>query len=174
MNISDEYSIAIHEAGHALMSVLVKRGLDYVTIRNSANDPAHCSRTSCIEVKTQTMLEKECLILYAGLVAEKIMLNYENYWDGLLMVYAHTDLMKTQAAVEKFFGIDYEGDENTNEAEVALVNDYLDGILNKADAMFSEPLVQQQIKAIADALMIHKTLTGKQVRQIIKQVRIAA
>jgi ATP-dependent Zn protease len=168
------YDIAIHEAGHAIMSVLVKRGLKYATIKNSKEYPAHCLNTAIKEGRTEVertkILEQECLIYYAGMVAEKIMLGYENYWDGMLLTYSFSDQMKAQALTEDFYGVEYEDDVSDNVDEVNPVNKYIGEIWDKADAMFGDPLVQQQIEAVADALMMKQRISGRTVRQIMKSV----
>ncbi len=152
---SEEYSIAIHEAGHAVMAVICQRSLEFVTIIPSSKGLGECRISSKASDKNETdednglNILKEVLILLAGTASESILLNISP--------------METKGA------------EDYKEAKkiIDIPNDEQDqGRWNKATKMtwnmFKSPLAQRQIKAVAYALMIHKTITGEQVIEIMK------
>lgn len=169
MLLNDPYEIAIHEAGHACMSILLKRGLDYVTIKSTKENPAHCTHTPLNAKVSKAILERECLCDYAGMVAEKIILGYPDYCDTGLLLYSFSDRMNAQVLVERFYGIEYE-DEDEWGFDNPIVLSYTGRILSKADAMFSDSLVKRQIKAVADTLLDKQRISGAKVRSIMKSV----
>jgi len=150
----NEYSIAVHEAGHAVMSVIYGRKVEYVTIVPSGKALGECRNGEEIfdknepnEMKGIRRL-KEVLVLLAGTAAESLLLG-----TNLLGTRGKTDFEEAEKIFDELN--DGQGKERSNIAT------------KMAWDLFRTPLAQQQIKAVANALMEHKTLTGSQVAEIM-------
>jgi ATP-dependent Zn protease len=150
------YSNAIHEAGHAVMSKIVGRNLEYVTIMSKCDsilgecyNGDESPNTNESDSEKGMYMFKEALILLSGTAAESILLG-----TPPLETRGKDDFEKA----EVIFNLpnDDLGKERCDQA-TAIVWD-----------LFSKPLAKQQIKSVADALMEHKTLTDSQVVKIMK------
>ena len=158
----DEYATAIHEAGHTVMLVKFKRNLDYVTIipTDKAFGHFHTFKYDFDKIKTKEILVstvfEEMIIGLAGITAETIILGTvpENCISGGIKDFEQVDKLKK---------VIYKNDDAKSDGFITAAN-------LKTFAMIKQSLTQRQIKAVADALMIHKTLSGEQVKKIISEV----
>lgn len=153
----DEYTIAIHEAGHACVSILTGRRLESVTIIPNNNSLGTCFNgddnldESMDDVTNGLIILRGILILLAGVAAEAVMLNISPKDSR-----GKDDYDKAREIIEK-------------------PNDGFDKVrwddaTKRVFDIVKNPLVQRKIKAVADALMEHKTLTGEQVKKIMEKV----
>lgn len=158
-NAVEKYVVAIHEAGHAVMSVLLKRALYYVTIITNDDSEGHCLNDINYDIengKTEAermyRLKRECQILLAGVLAEKEF--------GLF--------------IEEELSGGYAGDlENLAE----LIRSYSKGedhmpewfkaVYINAIEIIKDPKTKLQIKAVAGALIEQKYLSGVKVKRIM-------
>lgn len=150
---------AYHEAGHAVVSLKYQRSVKHVTIvpeddclgqvvnrRSRARlDPQR------VDGKTVNWFERELLITFAGPVAESRFRGRRN---------------------TRILGTDYE-----YALDIAfqlhcgeVLEKYWDYMLERTRQMVTSPLVWVQIEVVANALLERGTLTGKQVRDIRREI----
>ena len=91
--------------------------------------------------------------LLAGITAQRLILGIE---AEKCTGYGSRDFAMMGATVSNMF-------DNTE-----AVDNYSKVVIEKVFSLFRQPLAQRQIKAVADALMVDKTLSGKQVIEIMK------
>jgi len=157
----NEYTIAIHEAGHAVISMMLQRTFEFVTIISSDETHGSCSYkvTNLDEYSMcfrsfKRKIKREVMVLFAGYIAS------EN--DKLPADWRETEI---DSDIDKAFDLIIRVS-GTEEQVVKHFNKFwLDTV-----KLVKQPLIQQQIKAVADALMERKTLSGYAVKQIVKQV----
>lgn len=151
MTLTKEDSVAVHEAGHAVMSVKLKKNLEYVTIVPKGNMSGCCyyGEDAPSEDKGKMVL-REVLILLAGVAAECLILGI-NPKDSR----GKDDFDEAN----KIFEAPHDG------LAVLRSND----ATKKTWDMFRNPKAQQQIIAVAEALKEHKTLSGERVVEIMNQ-----
>lgn len=154
---SHEYTIAVHKAGHAVMAVLLGKDVNHVTVLPKDNALGECEHANNISKENNSeetiglMLQSEILILIAGTTAEAVILNI--------------------SPIHSRGNDDYERANTLLEApNDGLAKERSDFIHYRAYKLFRNPTVQQQIIAVADALMAYKTLSGVQVNEIIKRI----
>lgn len=159
MNTNKLYQTAIHEAGHSVMSVIRGRGVEYVTIISSGKSLGKCKNIKDISNEYEDnetrglRMQSEVLILIAGTTSEVVILGISP--------------------------LDSRGAEDYKQAEEILdaPNDGLtqeraNYIHKLAYSILDNPLVKEQIKAVADKLMERKTLSGVEVRKIMKGAEV--
>src|SRR5947207_13643574 len=71
MNADAELT-AYHEAGHAVMALVLGRPVDHVSIRPDARRLGHCEFRKPVFRPTEDWLEREMLISLAGPAAESL------------------------------------------------------------------------------------------------------
>jgi len=150
--IDIKHTAAIHEAGHAVMSVICEMDLIFVTVVPRKDTLGRCiNKIPYTENETikSKLMENSALVLLAGVTAEYILLNIDPMTNK-----RKEDLDKAREIFNS--SNDGSGKERSDNA-TKIVWD-----------TFMNPLVQKQTKAIAEALMKYNTLKGIQVREIIK------
>ncbi|HMM21822.1 MAG TPA: hypothetical protein PKA10_13975 [Selenomonadales bacterium] len=168
-NPNERYQIAIHEAGHAVMSILLKGDISYVTIIESEEYYGLCKSKELIvdEYEFYSSYKDKDYNDYKRYIEQEIMINF----SGPIAVGASEFpcVLHTNESVKKDI-------EDSIELALGIVGDVerVEGVLielwGKAVGIIRKPLTQQQIKAVADALMKHKTLSGTEVRRIMGDV----
>lgn len=154
---SHEYTIAVHEAGHAVMAVLLGKDVNRVTVLPKDNTLGECEHSNNITKENNSeeaiglMLQSEILILIAGTTAEAVILKISPIHSR-----GKDDYERVNALLEA--------------PNDGLAKERSDFIHDRAYKLFRNPAVQQQIIAVADALMAYKTLSGVQVNEIIKRI----
>jgi cell division protease FtsH len=173
---------AYHEAGHALVSLYTKvsdpihkatilpRGRSLgVVVRLPETD-----RTSMTRIR----LESDIAMLMGGRVAEEIVFGHDGVTTG-----ASSDIkvatnfarrMVTEWGMSDLLGaIDYTIDESTGKIPVGgpsdgLIHQEIKRIIDTGHEQARTILTQHRhrLNAIAEALLVHETLTGSQIRQI--------
>jgi len=159
--MTDEYLTAIHEAGHAVMSVMLHRAIEFVTVVESDDYSGLCQNkeTNLDEYSMEfdsyrRKIRREIMILFAGYIAignHELPINWQE-------AEIESDFNKVFDLVMRVSGTE----EHTGK--------FFYKYWSKTVELINQPLIQQQIKAVADALMEKKTLSGDEVRQIIKVV----
>ncbi|MDF2788005.1 MAG: Peptidase family [Neobacillus sp.] len=155
-----EYITAIHEAGHAVMDLINHKTINYITIVPSkdgvlgetrsefSSDILNDDNTEALDKKVAIM----CMGRIAGITAETLVLGIE---PEKCAGHGRMDTFEMGALIANMFDDD--------DARSNYINEVNQNVLE----IFSDPVVQKYIKAIADALMEHKTLSGEQVKKII-------
>lgn len=157
MNISDEYSTAIHEAAHAVMSILYERIPENVTILKQEDALGECKISPKFFHEDDPKeivfdkLQKECVIRLAGVTAEKIILTAD---DKTCTLHGQQDFFIVGRLISIII-------------KPELLTNVFDAVSKQTFLFIQQPSIQQQIKVVADALVKHKTLSGGQIRDII-------
>ncbi len=158
---------AYHEAGHVVMSYLLRRRFSYVTI--DENELAEsvlgrvggfsCSKHFFDDIEcsnddaTQRIIEREISILLAGLVAEWLLTGRKN-WIG-----ANSDVDKINELLSRWFCDD----------EVA--NAYFKYVLLCVRNKFRHRLHWAYVEAVAQALLQHRRLGYRKAHLVIAETR---
>lgn len=162
-----ELLTATHEAGHAVMSVRMREELDYISIVPTNEYDGVCSAkdgfiaecewySKCKDYSDyKEYLEKMIMILFAGHIAEGKN-NAPMNWRELGI---ESDMDTAFALVLGISG---------NEKQAGKE---FDKLWDETIDIISQPIAQLQIKAVADALIKRKTLSGDEVRGIIEGVK---
>lgn len=155
MEQSKEYITAIHEAAHAVMCAICGFTIKYVTIIPTGDRfgefdkvPWHYEEGDAKEVIYNKTLA-DAIIRFAGFVAERDMIRVEL---DQCVADAIIDIKTMQDIIFSVYANDNESYDKLL-TEIPIMTAYV----------IQKPIVQQQIKAVADALMEHKTLTNEQV-----------
>jgi hypothetical protein len=154
---------ARHEAGHAVMSVYLRRGIEYVEITPDNDERSGCCMATDIiidEIEDPLFywkIEREAMIFIAGHIA-RVRVKKEKYRDWQ----KHGAEQDIKYIVDFAFRLHGYGEE---------VNKYIEDLWQKVSDILSTPLAQRQIEAVADALCIKRRLSGRAVRQIVKAVK---
>ena len=86
---------AYHEAGHAVMALLLGRPVDHVSIRPDAQRLGHCEFRKAVFRPSEDWLERELLIALSGLAAEA--LHAGAYaWEGAARDLAYAEELARQ------------------------------------------------------------------------------
>lgn len=163
--------ICIHEAGHALVAVLLGRGIEYVSTLADGERGGTVKLNAHSRVATRRQLESQAVINLAGRNAEIILL-------GEASSGAHLDLaVATQLliALHGSFGL---GESLFHRAPatdiVALSSDpelrrIVEADLQRFDAQCAKLLSEhnQQLVAIADALVTRRVLSGQELTALM-------
>jgi len=155
-NDTQEYSIAIHEAGHAVMAALLGKIINYVTIVPKGDAQGECN-SEFSNQDLNTKVDITCLVLLAGITAQRILLGIE---PDKCCRNGQVDSLAMGALVSNMF---------TDEKEAMRYSEYM---IKLALNTFNNPIVQQQVKAVANALIEHKTLTGSQVISMLEEIKV--
>ncbi len=161
MIISEEYSIAVHEAGHALMAIITGKKLNYVTIIPNGVSLGECNSNFKENILNNAsneslnfkmdMTSLDCL---AGITAERVILGIE---PEKCSKHGQIDTLTMGALVSNAFHND-----------ITEENNYIEFMTKSVFNIIQSPLAQCQIKAIANALIEKKTLSGEQVKKIME------
>lgn len=139
----DRILTAYHEAGHAVMALLMGRSLKKVSIIPSQNRLGACTFQKGRTKQVQDKLEAEILVLLAGMVAESRKSGRYNVQG------ASQDLRKVEKLAMTRSG-------NPRQAE-KLIHKMLD----KTQHLLSNKAAWSAIKVIASELIEHESLSGR-------------
>jgi ATP-dependent Zn protease len=148
---------AYHEAGHAVMALILGRPIQKVTIAPSQL-PLGSTRLGACEMKkgrsksTQDWLEDDVLILLAGMVAESQLTGRYCELGATSDLHAARRLLSNRATNQK----QLERQERR--------------AVDKVEHLLSEPAHLQAIEQIAMELVQLTTISGRQVRHMFEQI----
>ena len=139
-------STAYHEAGHAVAAYLLRRGIEYVSIRPRDGTLGRCIPTQIKRVDE----EQKLLIIWAGTVAEGMMTgsfdlgSVDPDWDRLIDI----------------------GQQLCGDRERATV--YLCELGLITEDTFTLPPVKAAVEALAQQLLKRRFLMGRAARRVIR------
>lgn len=147
-----QYEVALHEAGHAVMSVFCRVGIEQVWIKWPEINGSVCINTT--RLRNRINVIDELNILYAGPVAMaqgyKLSALADDRFDG-------SDMKDIVELVDQAFS------GNNELAEL-----FLNNALTDTWELVNSEWMQRQIQAVAHALCEKGELSGQQVRRICK------
>lgn len=147
-----QYEVALHEAGHAVMSVFCRVGLDKVRIKWPEINGSHCTNTT--RRRNGMNIIDELNILYAGPIAMaqggELRALADDRFDG-------SDMKDIKELVDQAFP------KNKDLAQL-----FLNNALTDALELVNTEWMQREIQAVAHALCEKGQLSGRQVRRICK------
>ncbi len=153
---------AYHEAGHAVMALIVGRAVQKITIV-SAKVNAFSARLGACQMKkgrikpTSDWLEDEVLILFAGMVAESHFTNQQNERG------AGQDLRSIRKLLAQNRG--------NSERQLEKLERRL---LSKAEYLLEDEASQKAIVQIANRLLEKQTISGREATHLFEQAERAA
>lgn len=154
---------AVHEAGHALMASITGKTINYVTIISNGIAQGECNSDFDESIRDDASVETldfkmdmMSLDYLAGITAENVVLGIE---PEKCSKHGQMDTLMMGNFVSLAF------------SDPTMANKYIGFMTQKAFDIIGTPLAQRQIKAVADALMEQKTLSGDQVKQIMESVQ---
>lgn len=134
---------ATHEAGHAVMALLLGRNVQRVSVEPNRSRLGACELKKDSSRASKDPLEADALILLAGMIAESRMTGHFNTSA------ARSDLNAVQKLAEYRGGGEKQVDR--------LFRRWMD----KADHCLDQPHARFAIQAIAAQLMIHSKISGR-------------
>lgn len=153
MELSQEYSTAIHEAGHGIAILRFYNDLDYITIIPNSDGAGHYHRfkpdLSKIKSSNEFVLKifNELIICMAGITAENLILNIET---SKCQISGCRDSETAEELLKTLYP-----------EECKSKDDFRMAVNIETFKFIKENSVQNQIKAVADVLMQHKTVSGQ-------------
>jgi ATP-dependent Zn protease len=151
---------AIHEAGHAAMAIHVRLGTQDATIREADGvlgsvthyPPGDWFQPDCeVTPRTRRRIEQQIMTLWAGTLAEELIGGQANP-DGA----GHDFDVISSLALYMC------GDSEETDA-------YIEWLRLHSRNTLKTPFVRIAINAITDALLERETLTGKQIRSVVRE-----
>ena len=155
-------AIAYHEAGHAVMSIVVRQAFRYVTIVSSEDSLGHVQHTDWgenfqpdIEMNSriQRQIENSVLTLLAGRVAEKRLTGRWNH------VGASYDLHQAVKLAGYVWGDD------------TVLPSYMSFMHARAQSLVANERNWVAIQAVATALLVQPKIGSRKVRRIVAGAR---
>lgn len=149
---------AYHEAGHAVMALLMGRAVHKVTV--APGQMLSGVRLGACEMRKGRVkaahdpLEAEVLILLAGMVAEA-------HWTG---IYCRQGASQDLSAVRRLLS----NDRAQNDRQLERLEQRL---IDKAEHLLGEAAVPSAIELIAEQLIAKTTLSGRAVRHWLTQAQ---
>lgn len=160
MGEESRISVALHEAGHAVMATIANCDIDFATII-SAEDYYGVCRTKDIQLDEYAFNSYDD---YKAYITNQIMVNFSGFIAAGQLEFPKEwqiddDIGKS---VELAFSITG----NPEQMEKKLIEIWV-----KSVEIIMQPLVQQQIKAVTDALYQKGKLSGEEIQRIVKSFR---
>jgi ATP-dependent Zn protease len=147
MNPSDEKSTAYHEAGHAVLALLLERSVQYVSILPNREHLGICEFGKGTTRRSEDWLEREILIALAGIAAEaKFTGNYA--WDGAARDQKYVERLAVQRA----------GESRAEKLQRRL--------LAKAEHHLSDDGAWLAVELIAAELLLAKEISGRTAKHL--------
>jgi ATP-dependent Zn protease len=145
---AEQIATAFHEAGHAVMALVVGRPIQRVSIASDELRLGHCELRKGSIRPSQDVLETEILFLLAGLAAQaRHAGDYD--WDGATQDLRHVrTLTLTRAG---------------NERQAERLERRM---LSKVERILERPEVWLAITAIAEELLRNVTISGRAARHL--------
>jgi ATP-dependent Zn protease len=147
--------MALHEAGHAVVSILWGRQVEYVTIAPQGELFSECNNGELLfsledsqEVNGQRLF-REGVILSAGMAAENLILGIQPEESRAL-----EDMKK----FERLLG-------RMSEQQKDAMHD---SVCRMAFSTIGSPMTQRHIKAVAEELIKVKTLSEEQIKNVME------
>lgn len=137
---------AYHEAGHAVMALIVGRDIHRVSILPNTTRLGACELKKGRSKPSRDMLEDEILILLAGVAAEGRLTENYNWSGGSQDLKQVTYLIESRAASER-------------QAERLRRR-----MLDKAEYLLDDSAHWEAVRAIAKQLLESKTISGRAAR----------
>lgn len=144
INTDQRTKTAYHEAGHAVIAIVVGRSVNKVSIIPGGNKLGVCKMGKGRKKASQDMLEAELLILLAGMAAEARKSGQYN------MQGASQDLRAAEKLALSRAG-------NPRQAEKILKR-----ALDKVHHLFDQPVTWNAAKSIANALLENESISGRE------------
>jgi len=145
--MSDQtFLTAYHEAGHAVMALLMGRSVQKVSIIPSQNRLGACTIQKGRAKQVRDKLEAEVLILLAGMAAEGRKSGRYNLQG------ASQDLRKVEKLALSRSG-------NAKQA-----SKYIHRMLDKTQHLLSKPSTWKAVKVIAEELIERESISGRTAR----------
>lgn len=174
--MSDEWDVAIHEAGHAVASVQFARGIKWATIEPAEGALGHvqsyrlttlvgrleeadyaCTRGGFIDARTRRSVETEIIVNLAG---GRSQIEYaEGATDEDVLPGMGGDYGYCVELAEKVSGGEDERDAYLRWLEARTAN------------MVRDPLFGSTVEAVAEELCRKRTLTGKEIRAVVERAK---
>jgi len=147
---------AYHEAGHAVVAFLVGRPVEKVTISPAQMQTGGRRLGACKVQKGRSKassdpLEDEVLILFAGMVAERMLTGRYCLHGAAQDLRAVKRLLGTRAASER------------------QLDRLSRRMLDKTEYLLSDPVNARAVELIADELVEKETVSGRAVRHFVTQ-----
>ena len=156
---ADRLGTAYHEAGHAVMAVLLGRPIEKVTISPAQLATGGSRLGACKIQKGQTKptkdaVEDSVLILLAGMVAESRVTGRYNQAGAAQDLMMVKELLTAQRAT-------------TENAFQKLAKRMVD----KTEHLLSEPAARKAVKLVADELVENETISGRAVKHSVQMAQ---
>ena len=142
---------AYHEAGHAAVALHLGRPIHKVSIEPQRQRLGHCQLTRGSSKPAASVIEREALILLAGMAAESRMSGRYN------LEAAARDLRELETLSEIGGG---------SERQLARAQRRW---LDKVESLLDRPGVWTTVSAIAKALLEQQTISGRMARHLYEQ-----
>lgn len=167
--------VAWHEAGHALTGLLFGQDLTKISIipATSGAGGATFITPKKLGMFTKQELKEQVMMLYSGRCAEKLLVEDES----CITTGASNDIEKATAIIKNMISEYGMGDSfgllNMKELDIPEkdiykeAKDIADSLYNEAMRLLSDN--KDKLKLIADALIEKETLTGAEVKEIVKK-----
>jgi hypothetical protein len=149
---------AYHEAGHAVAAIVLRRGFSHVTIEPRDDSLGHVKPNKHPEsfrpdisddARDAPRIEREVLMLLAGIAAEKHLRGRRNYRGAsqdLRMAVDVAGYLFSRRTLEK----------------------YLEYMIERAEDFISMPFHWLQVEALATALLERRTLSARAARVVCR------
>ncbi len=153
----EQMTIAYHEAGHAVMAIIVGRPIQKVTI-SAANISTGGVRLGACKIRkgrskpSKDWLEDEALILFAGMVAES------HFTGQYCEIGAGQDLRNVRSLLSQ-----------TRAASQKQLQKLERKLLDKTEYLLSEERISKAIQLVANELMEKTTISGRAVLHLFNQ-----
>jgi Peptidase family M41 len=151
----EETAVAYHEAGHAVMALLLGRPVHRVSVRPKEQWLGTCEFTKKSFRPSDDIVETQMLILLAGLAAEARQTG-EYAWDG-----ADRDLDHVRALAESRA----RGERQIERLEKRM--------LDKTEHLLDRPAVWHAVETIAAELLRHTTISGRAAKHLFDEAQKA-
>lgn len=142
---------AYHEAGHALMAMIVGREIHRVSILPNQTRLGACELKKGRSKPSKDILEDEILILLAGVASEGRLTGHYN-WSG-----GSQDLRQAMQLIESRAGTEKQCERLKRR------------MLDKVEYLLDDETHWKIVQAISGQLLISKTISGRAVRHLFNQ-----
>lgn len=137
---------AYHEAGHAVMALVLGRPIQKVTVSPNQNYLGACQIQKGRFKPTKDWLEDEILILFAGMAAE----------SQVTGRYCPSGAAQDLRGIRRYVLMRTGGDRQVERLERRL--------LDKAEHLLADPVTWKAVEAIATELLKSETISGRAAR----------